>query len=158
MNNAAAGANNSLINSMSPAIVQKMLAQGGGSQGFSGGAPTGGRALQPQSQPSTQQLRMLVQQIQMAVQAGYLNHQVGNVVYFVRLFGLKWTRTIVPPSPLHIFYMQLRNRLPWCNKLFWKRLLEHHRISQCVLKYNFWVYTHKFNIDDYFNLYLKSDW
>ncbi|XP_059609723.1 protein Gawky isoform X2 [Phlebotomus argentipes] len=34
----------------------------------------------PQSsgQPSTQQLRMLVQQIQMAVQAGYLNHQILN--------------------------------------------------------------------------------
>lgn len=30
------------------------------------------------SQPSTQQLRMLVQQIQMAVQAGYLNHQILN--------------------------------------------------------------------------------
>lgn len=29
-------------------------------------------------QPSTQQLRMLVQQIQMAVQAGYLNHQILN--------------------------------------------------------------------------------
>lgn len=28
------------------------------------------------SQPSPQQLKMLVQQIQMAVQAGYLNHQV----------------------------------------------------------------------------------
>lgn len=29
-------------------------------------------------QPSAQQLRMLVQQIQMAVQAGYLNHQILN--------------------------------------------------------------------------------
>lgn len=29
-------------------------------------------------QPSTQQLRMLVQQIQLAVQAGYLNHQILN--------------------------------------------------------------------------------
>jgi trinucleotide repeat-containing gene 6 protein len=29
-------------------------------------------------QPSTQQLRMLVHQIQMAVQAGYLNHQILN--------------------------------------------------------------------------------
>lgn len=51
--------------------------QGGGGvggQGFVG--PSGGRPLQPQGQPSTQQLRMLVQQIQMAVQAGYLNHQV----------------------------------------------------------------------------------
>lgn len=76
MNNASAGANNSLINSMSPAIVQKMLAQGGASQGFTGSSTASSRALQPQSQPSTQQLRMLVQQIQMAVQAGYLNHQV----------------------------------------------------------------------------------
>lgn len=76
MNSASAGANNSLINNMSPAIVQKMLAQGGASQGFAGASGAGARALQPQSQPSTQQLRMLVQQIQMAVQAGYLNHQV----------------------------------------------------------------------------------
>lgn len=29
-------------------------------------------------QPSTAQLRMLVQQIQMAVSAGYLNHQILN--------------------------------------------------------------------------------
>lgn len=34
--------------------------------------------MQTQSQPSTQQLRMLVQQIQMAVQAGYLNNQILN--------------------------------------------------------------------------------
>ncbi|XP_055638376.1 protein Gawky-like [Toxorhynchites rutilus septentrionalis] len=32
----------------------------------------------PQTQPSTQQLRMLVQQIQMAVHAGFLNHQILN--------------------------------------------------------------------------------
>ncbi|XP_043482810.1 trinucleotide repeat-containing gene 6B protein isoform X3 [Leptopilina heterotoma] len=32
----------------------------------------------PQNQPSTQQLRMLVQQIQLAVQEGYLNHQILN--------------------------------------------------------------------------------
>ena len=31
---------------------------------------------QQTQQPSTQQIRMLVQQIQMAVQAGYLNQQV----------------------------------------------------------------------------------
>lgn len=69
----------SLINNISPAVVQKMLTQQGGAggvgaQGFVG--PTGGRPMQPPGQPSTQQLRMLVQQIQMAVQAGYLNHQV----------------------------------------------------------------------------------
>lgn len=76
MNNT--GANNSLINNISPAVVQKMLTQGGGSQGFGGSSAAAGRSLQPQSQPSTQQLRMLVQQIQMAVQAGYLNHQILN--------------------------------------------------------------------------------
>ncbi|CAG9864079.1 unnamed protein product [Phyllotreta striolata] len=72
------GPNNSLINNMSPAVVQKLLTQSG-SQGF-GAATSGnaGRNIQPQSQPSTQQLRMLVQQIQMAVQAGYLNHQILN--------------------------------------------------------------------------------
>ncbi|XP_023248225.1 protein Gawky isoform X7 [Copidosoma floridanum] len=32
----------------------------------------------PTNQPSTQQLRMLVQQIQLAVQEGYLNHQILN--------------------------------------------------------------------------------
>lgn len=37
------------------------------------------RNPQSQPQPSAAQLRMLVQQIQMAVQAGYLNHQVGVV-------------------------------------------------------------------------------
>lgn len=76
MNNA--GANNSLINNISPAVV-KMLTQGGGvgSQGFGAAmAAAAGRPLQQQTQPSTQQLKMLVQQIQMAVQAGYLNHQV----------------------------------------------------------------------------------
>lgn len=72
----SSGVANSLINNISPAVVQKMLTQGGGSQGFGGSAAATGRNLQPPSQPSTQQLRMLVQQIQMAVQAGYLNHQV----------------------------------------------------------------------------------
>ena len=76
--NSSGGPSNSLINNISPAGVQKMLTQGGGgSQGF-GVASAAGRNLQPQSQPSTQQLRMLVQQIQMAVQAGYLNHQILN--------------------------------------------------------------------------------
>ncbi|XP_056642244.1 protein Gawky isoform X1 [Diorhabda sublineata] len=72
------GANNSLINNIAPAVVQKLLTQGGGSQGFGGSSTNAGRNIQPQSQPSTQQLRMLVQQIQMAVQAGYLNHQILN--------------------------------------------------------------------------------
>ncbi|KAF7266603.1 hypothetical protein GWI33_020105 [Rhynchophorus ferrugineus] len=81
MAGASGQANGSLINNISPALVQKMLTQqsgagGVGSQGF--GGPSAGRPMQPQNQPSTQQLRMLVQQIQMAVQAGYLNHQILN--------------------------------------------------------------------------------
>lgn len=76
---------------MSPAIVQKLLSQSSGSQGFGGANPAGGRSsLQAQTtQPSTQQLRMLVQQIQMAVQAGYLNHQVyiiTQIVSFLEIF------------------------------------------------------------------------
>lgn len=78
MNGTSSGANNSLINNMSPAIVQKMLSQSGGLQGFGGANSAGGRSLQTPSQPSSAQLRMLVQQIQMAVQAGYLNHQILN--------------------------------------------------------------------------------
>ncbi|XP_022916638.1 protein Gawky [Onthophagus taurus] len=79
LNSAAAGANSSLINNMSPAIVQKMLSQSGGNQSYGASNLPGARsALQPPSQPSTAQLRMLVQQIQMAVQAGYLNHQILN--------------------------------------------------------------------------------
>ncbi|XP_049826803.1 protein Gawky isoform X2 [Aethina tumida] len=75
MNNSSASANN-LINNIPPATVQKLLT--GGSQGFgNSSASASGRTLQ-QNQPSTQQLRMLVQQIQMAVQAGYLNHQILN--------------------------------------------------------------------------------
>lgn len=41
-------------------------------------AGNSGNATPAAGQPSTQQLRMLVQQIQMAVQAGYLNHQILN--------------------------------------------------------------------------------
>lgn len=74
MNSAAAAAS---ANAMSPAaMVQKLLPQTGASQGFGAVTAAGARGLQPQ--PSTQQLRMLVQQIQMAVQAGYLNHQILN--------------------------------------------------------------------------------
>ncbi|XP_053697136.1 protein Gawky-like [Sabethes cyaneus] len=57
---------------------------GGGGGGGSGGVGHGnvlgggGSGQNPSAQPSTQQLRMLVQQIQMAVQAGYLNHQILN--------------------------------------------------------------------------------
>ncbi|XP_065081266.1 protein Gawky-like [Ochlerotatus camptorhynchus] len=49
---------------------------GGGGGGVGGGV--GGAGQNSSAQPSTQQLRMLVQQIQMAVQAGYLNHQILN--------------------------------------------------------------------------------
>lgn len=41
-------------------------------------AGNSGNTTPAAGQPSTQQLRMLVQQIQMAVQAGYLNHQILN--------------------------------------------------------------------------------
>lgn len=79
MNTANAASNNpplASINNMSPASVHKMLIQGASSQML--GNTSASRSLQTQSQPSTQQLRMLVQQIQMAVQAGYLNHQILN--------------------------------------------------------------------------------
>lgn len=57
-----------------PNYVPPVGGNGFGQPGGPGGAnpPTGS------SQPSTAQLRMLVQQIQMAVQAGYLNHQILN--------------------------------------------------------------------------------
>ncbi|XP_065162947.1 protein Gawky isoform X3 [Atheta coriaria] len=73
----SSGTNNP-FNNMSPAVVQKMLS--GGSQGFGAcSTGSGGRSAVPMpSNPSTAQLRMLVQQIQMAVQAGYLNHQILN--------------------------------------------------------------------------------
>ncbi|XP_058815313.1 protein Gawky-like [Topomyia yanbarensis] len=55
---------------------------GGAGSGGVGGVGSvlggGGAGQNSSAQPSTQQLRMLVQQIQMAVQAGYLNHQILN--------------------------------------------------------------------------------
>ncbi|XP_046663317.1 protein Gawky isoform X1 [Homalodisca vitripennis] len=69
------------LNSMSPAIVQKMMTQQPPPQQAPSQPPTPftqtTRTQQP-NQPSAHQLRMLVQQIQMAVQAGYLNHQILN--------------------------------------------------------------------------------
>lgn len=55
----------------------------GFNQGLSGinqplNAGNSGNSTPAAGQPSAQQLRMLVQQIQMAVQAGYLNHQILN--------------------------------------------------------------------------------
>lgn len=73
------------INNISPAIVQKIIAQQPPPQQ----PPTQQQSAfnqtprPPQNQPSTAQLRMLVQQIQMAVQAGYLNHQVGARPFLV---------------------------------------------------------------------------
>ena len=82
------------INNISPAIVQKIISQQPPPQQ----PPTQQQnafnqaARPPQNQPSTAQLRMLVQQIQMAVQAGYLNHQVGHCALHV-LYG--WVMTLV---------------------------------------------------------------
>lgn len=72
---------------MQPIQAQKYLNQGGhnagnGSNGNTGGGVSGfnqgAGGNQGSGQGSTQHLRMLVQQIQMAVQAGYLNHQILN--------------------------------------------------------------------------------
>lgn len=56
------------------------MSGGGFNQGINQtlNAGNSGNTTPAAGQPSTQQLRMLVQQIQMAVQAGYLNHQILN--------------------------------------------------------------------------------
>lgn len=95
LGNMSNAGNNSLINNISPNVVQKMLTQTGGSQGFGGSSAATGRSLQPPSQPSTQQLRMLVQQIQMAVQAGYLNHQVCTISGFLCFVGQLLTNILI---------------------------------------------------------------
>lgn len=85
------------IGNMQPLHAQKYMNQGahnsggananlaaGFNQGISGinqtlaAGANAANASTTNNQPSTQQLRMLVQQIQMAVQAGYLNHQILN--------------------------------------------------------------------------------
>nr|XP_037287364.1 protein Gawky-like isoform X1 [Rhipicephalus microplus] len=71
------------ISSLSPAIVQKLLHQSQQQAHFPGGGPAGGPAgigarLGQPNVPSATQLRLLVQQIQMAVQAGHLNPQILN--------------------------------------------------------------------------------
>lgn len=48
-----------------------------GGQGGQGGLVANQNRVGSSSQPTTQQLKMLIQQIQMAVQTGYLNQQVG---------------------------------------------------------------------------------
>ena len=75
----------SSINNISPAIVQKIISQQPPPQQPPAQQQNAFNqaARPPQNQPSTAQLRMLVQQIQMAVQAGYLNHQVSHYVLFV---------------------------------------------------------------------------
>lgn len=55
--------------------LNKHLSHPGTPNSFGNQTPAGQASGQ---QPSNQQLRMLVQQIQMAVQAGYLNHQILN--------------------------------------------------------------------------------
>ncbi|VVC42071.1 Hypothetical protein CINCED_3A001568 [Cinara cedri] len=61
-------------------MLQKLLAQQPPTQqnSMQQQYSQGGGSRQIQNQPTAQQLRMLVQQIQMAVQAGYLNHQILN--------------------------------------------------------------------------------
>ncbi|KAL4709857.1 hypothetical protein ACJJTC_003820 [Scirpophaga incertulas] len=66
------------VNAVPPAMVQKLLNQPPPQtvqhhHSYNPNSGTGNN-----SQPSTAQLRMLVQQIQMAVSAGYLNHQILN--------------------------------------------------------------------------------
>ncbi|KAL1116327.1 hypothetical protein AAG570_005822 [Ranatra chinensis] len=68
------GSNNPSLSTVSPAMMQKLLGQQQQQMPF---AQQSSRTQQTQ-QPSAQQLRMLVQQIQMAVQAGYLNQQILN--------------------------------------------------------------------------------
>ncbi|XP_013169228.1 PREDICTED: protein Gawky [Papilio xuthus] len=66
------------VPAVSPAVVQKMLNQPPPQpvQHHHSYNPNSGSSNS--GQPSTAQLRMLVQQIQMAVSAGYLNHQILN--------------------------------------------------------------------------------
>ncbi|KAK7590071.1 hypothetical protein V9T40_001684 [Parthenolecanium corni] len=71
------GANTPNISNLNPAMVQKILTHQPPPQ------PTSIQSFNQtsrssQNQPSAHQLRMLVQQIQMAVSAGYLNHQILN--------------------------------------------------------------------------------
>ncbi|KAK9508797.1 hypothetical protein O3M35_006267 [Rhynocoris fuscipes] len=74
--NVLANSNQSL-STLSPAIVQKLLSQQPPPQQQPPFTQQSSRT-QPTQQPSPQQLRMLVQQIQMAVQSGYLSPQILN--------------------------------------------------------------------------------
>lgn len=64
------------VPAVSPAVVQKLLNQPPPQPVHHQQYPTSGTGNS--GQPSAAQLRMLVQQIQMAVSAGYLNHQILN--------------------------------------------------------------------------------
>lgn len=72
-------ANSALLNNVSSAFVQKLIVQGAIAPHGLGANPSVA-ARNMQSQPSTQQLKILVGQIQMAVQAGFLNNQVSNIM------------------------------------------------------------------------------
>ncbi|XP_054719773.1 protein Gawky-like [Uloborus diversus] len=67
---------NNSINNLSPAMMRKILQQ---TQAFNPAClPQNSGRMAQQNFPSTAQLRHLVQQIQMAVQAGHLNPQILN--------------------------------------------------------------------------------
>ena len=94
--NAVGAGNNShmsVLNSMQPLQMQKFLSQGphnvSGAQSVNPGPIAFGQATNAtaaavnassnsNNQPSAQHLRMLVQQIQLAVQSGYLSSQILN--------------------------------------------------------------------------------
>lgn len=73
ISNSVSSGNTSVMNN---AFVQKMLLQGGNMPGLGNNPTANNRNVPSQQQPSTQQLKVLVGQIQMAVQAGFLNNQV----------------------------------------------------------------------------------
>ncbi|CAH2037775.1 unnamed protein product, partial [Iphiclides podalirius] len=66
------------VPAVSPAVVQKMLNQPPPQPVHQHHSYNPNSGSSNSGQPSTAQLRMLVQQIQMAVSAGYLNHQILN--------------------------------------------------------------------------------
>lgn len=73
-------------------------------------AGNSGNSTPAAGQPSAQQLRMLVQQIQMAVQAGYLNHQILNqplAPTTLVLLNQLLTHIKVSLSTIPLFYLLL---------------------------------------------------
>ncbi|XP_058815312.1 protein Gawky-like [Topomyia yanbarensis] len=71
-----AALNNLKYLSQGPSVPHSSFSQGPNPMAAAGAGT--GNPQNSQAQPSTQQLRMLVQQIQMAVQTGFLNHQILN--------------------------------------------------------------------------------